>query len=146
MPPSHTIGLPLTLLSLTLGLILDHRPASTTCVTSAIVTSQSLPLFMPVLRRLAASQSPVVFYVPAREVDAEDLTTRTDFSGVFAVRDSNATIVVAHSVQELHDLAVALHCAAPRLGGPVILTFSDRVARTSEPWRSTPFGPAVAAR
>lgn len=81
---------------------------------SALLPSQTLPLFLPNLFAIAQSQSSAVFHV-ACETLRQDLATGSSYEAIYALQHAGALLLNSSSPQELHDLAVVAHVAALRL-------------------------------
>ncbi|OWZ18377.1 Sulfite reductase [Phytophthora megakarya] len=99
---------------------------------SALIPSQTLPLFLPSLFRLAQSaetSAPAVFHV-ACEVIRRDMAVASSYEPLYALQHSGALLLNSASPQECHDLAVVAHVAAQRLH-KLLVHFYDgaRVAR-----------------
>ncbi|KAF4318225.1 hypothetical protein G195_008532 [Phytophthora kernoviae 00238/432] len=99
---------------------------------SALVPSQTLPLFLPSMFQMAQSSqqsAPAVFHVTC-EVIRRDMAVASSYEPLYALQHSGALLLNSASPQECHDLAVVAHVAAQRLH-KLFVHFYDgaRVAR-----------------
>ncbi|KAH7466012.1 hypothetical protein KRP22_014995 [Phytophthora ramorum] len=99
---------------------------------SALIPSQTLPLFLPSLFQLAqsaATSAPAVFHV-ACEAIRRDMAVASSYEPLYALQHSGALLLNSASPQECHDMAVVAHVAAQRLH-KLLVHFYDgaRVAR-----------------
>ncbi|KAG7399959.1 hypothetical protein PHYBOEH_007479 [Phytophthora boehmeriae] len=99
---------------------------------SALVPSQTLPLFLPSLFQMAQNSiqsAPAVFHVTCEAI-RRDMAVASSYEPLYALQHSGALLLNSASPQECHDLAVVAHVAAQRLH-KLFVHFYDgaRVAR-----------------
>lgn len=96
---------------------------------SALVPSQTLPLFLPSLFQIAQSKQTAVFHVACESV-RQDLAIASSYESIYALQHSGALLLNSSSAQECHDLAVVAHVVAKRLSKLVVHFYDgSRVAR-----------------
>lgn len=85
--------------------------------------SQGLLLMLPNIYKIVGEMLPAVFHVAARSIATRALSIFGDHQDIYAVRQTGATMICAHSVQEVADLAPVAHLVAMESMNPVIHFF-----------------------
>ena len=101
-----------------------HGAALAGALAVTFTSSQGLLLMLPNLYRIAGELLPCVIHVAARTVATHALSIFGDHSDVYACRQTGAAIFACGSVQEIMDLAPAVHLASLK-GSLPFLNFFD---------------------
>lgn len=89
-----------------------HGALAAGALTTTFTASQGLLLMIPNLYRLAGERQPGVFHIAARTIATHALSIFGDHSDICACRQTGVSIFCENSVQEIMDLAPAVHLAA----------------------------------
>lgn len=90
---------------------------------STYTASQGLLLMLPNLYKWVGELLPAVLHVSARSLATRSLSIFGDHQDIYAVRQTGATMICSHSVQECMDLAGLAHLTAIKAESPVIHFF-----------------------
>ena len=90
---------------------------------STYTASQGLLLMIPNIYKWVGECLPAVLHVSARSLATRSLSIFGDHQDIYAVRQTGATMICAHSVQECADLANVAHLVAIESRVPVIHFF-----------------------
>lgn len=82
--------------------------------------SQGLLLMIPNIYKWVGEEIPAVLHCAARSLASRSLSIFGDHGDVYAVRQTGAAMICAHSVQEVADLAPLSHLIAIEAASPVI--------------------------
>ena len=85
--------------------------------------SQGLLLMIPNIYKWVGELLPAVIHVAARSLATRALSSFGDHQDIYAVRQTGATMMVSHSVQEVADLTPLAHLLAIASETPVIHFF-----------------------
>ena len=85
--------------------------------------SQGLLLMIPNIYKWVGEELPAVLHCAARSLASRSLSIFGDHGDVYAVRQTGATMICSHSVQEVADLAPLSHLIAIKSEAPVIHFF-----------------------
>ncbi len=85
--------------------------------------SQGLLLMIPNIYKWVGELLPAVLHVSARSLATRSLSIFGDHQDIYAVRQTGITMVCAHSVQEIADLAPLSHLVAIKSEAPVLHFF-----------------------
>ena len=85
--------------------------------------SQGLLLMLPNLYKWVGEFLPAVLHVAARSIATRALSIFGDHQDIYAVRQTGATMISSHSVQEVADLAPLAHLVAIESSIPVLHFF-----------------------
>ncbi|MCM1027953.1 MAG: 2-oxoacid:acceptor oxidoreductase family protein [Roseburia sp.] len=101
-----------------------HGAALSGALATTFTSSQGLLLMLPNLYRIAGELLPCVIHVAARTLATHALSIFGDHSDIYACRQTGAAIFACGSVQEIMDLAPAVHLASLK-GSLPFLSFFD---------------------
>ena len=100
-----------------------HGALQTGTYATTYTASQGLLLMLPNIYKWVGEQLPAVIHVAARSIATRSLSIFGDHQDIYAVRQTGATIIASHSVQEVADLAPLAHLVAMDARIPVIHFF-----------------------
>jgi pyruvate-ferredoxin/flavodoxin oxidoreductase len=100
-----------------------HGALQAGALASTYTASQGLLLMIPNIYKWVGECLPAVLHVSARSLATRSLSIFGDHQDVYAVRQTGATMICAHSVQECADLANVAHLVAIESRTPVIHFF-----------------------
>src|SRR5215831_8171171 len=100
-----------------------HGSLQTGALTTTFTASQGLLLMIPNMFKIAGELNSTVFHIAARTVATHALSIFGDHSDVMAVRSTGWTMLIASSVQEVHDFALIAHAATLQSRIPVLHFF-----------------------
>ncbi|GKT18504.1 Pyruvate:ferredoxin oxidoreductase, partial [Aduncisulcus paluster] len=89
-------------------------------LTSTFTASQGLLLMIPNLYKMVGEHLPGVFHVAARSIARHALSIFGDHSDIMAARDTGVAMLIARTVQEAQDMALAAHLLAIKAHHPVM--------------------------
>lgn len=97
-----------------------HGALQAGSLATTYTASQGLLLMTPNIYKWVGELLPAVIHVAARSLATRALSIFGDHQDVYAVRQTGAAMVCAHSVQEVADLAPLAHLLAINASAPVI--------------------------
>jgi pyruvate-ferredoxin/flavodoxin oxidoreductase len=100
-----------------------HGALQAGALASTYTASQGLLLMIPNIYKWVGECLPAVLHVSARALATRSLAIFGDHQDVMACRQTGATMIVSHSVQECADLANVAHLVAIKSHTPVIHFF-----------------------
>ncbi len=100
-----------------------HGALQAGCLATTYTASQGLLLMIPNIYKWVGEELPAVLHVAARSLAARSLSIFGDHGDIYAVRQTGAAMICAHSVQEVADLAPLSHLIAIEASSPVIHFF-----------------------
>uniref|UniRef100_A0A2C9KDX5 Pyruvate flavodoxin/ferredoxin oxidoreductase pyrimidine binding domain-containing protein n=1 Tax=Biomphalaria glabrata TaxID=6526 RepID=A0A2C9KDX5_BIOGL len=100
-----------------------HGALQTGVLSSTFTSSQGLLLMLPNLYKLRGEMLPSVIYVASRSIASRSLSIFCDHQDIYATRITGVPIVSAASVQEILDLAPAIHASSLQASSPFIFFF-----------------------
>ena len=100
-----------------------HGALQAGALASTYTASQGLLLMIPNIYKWVGECLPAVLHVSARALATRSLSIFGDHQDVMAVRQTGATMIVSHSVQECADLANVAHLVAIKSHTPVVHFF-----------------------
>ena len=92
-------------------------------LSSTYTASQGLLLMIPNIYKWVGECLPAVLHVSARALATRSLSIFGDHQDIYAVRQTGATMICSHSVQECADLANVAHLVAIDSRTPVVHFF-----------------------
>jgi pyruvate-ferredoxin/flavodoxin oxidoreductase len=90
---------------------------------TTFTASQGLLLMIPNIYKWVGEMLPAVIHVAARSLATRSLSIFGDHQDIYAVRQTGATMISSHSVQEVADLTPLAHLLAMTSSTPVIHFF-----------------------
>ncbi len=100
-----------------------HGALQAGALATTYTASQGLLLMIPNIYKWVGECLPAVLHVSARSLATRSLAIFGDHQDVYACRQTGATMICAHSVQECADLAPVAHLVAIKSQSPVIHFF-----------------------
>ncbi|MBE6132509.1 MAG: pyruvate:ferredoxin (flavodoxin) oxidoreductase [Erysipelotrichaceae bacterium] len=100
-----------------------HGALQAGALSTTYTASQGLLLMIPNIYKWVGECLPAVLHVSARSLATRSLSIFGDHQDVYACRQTGATMICAHSVQECADLAPVAHLTAIKSRVPVIHFF-----------------------
>ena len=100
-----------------------HGALQAGSLASTYTASQGLLLMIPNIYKWVGECLPAVLHVSARALASRSLSIFGDHQDIYACRQTGATMMCAHSVQECADLAPVAHLIAIKSQTPVINFF-----------------------
>ena len=100
-----------------------HGALQAGSLASTYTASQGLLLMIPNIYKWVGECLPAVLHVSARSLATRSLSIFGDHQDIYACRQTGATMICAHSVQECADLAPVAHLVAIKSRTPVIHFF-----------------------
>ena len=100
-----------------------HGSLQAGALSTTYTASQGLLLMIPNIYKWVGECLPAVLHVSARSLATRSLAIFGDHQDVYACRQTGATMICAHSVQECADLAPVAHLVAIASRNPVIHFF-----------------------
>jgi pyruvate-ferredoxin/flavodoxin oxidoreductase len=100
-----------------------HGALQAGALATTYTASQGLLLMIPNLYKWCGELLPAVLHVSARSLATRSLSIFGDHQDIYACRQTGATMICAHSVQEIADLSPVAHLIAIDAGTPVINFF-----------------------
>ncbi|HBD06499.1 MAG TPA: pyruvate:ferredoxin (flavodoxin) oxidoreductase [Firmicutes bacterium] len=100
-----------------------HGALQAGSLATTYTASQGLLLMIPNIYKWVGELLPAVVHVAARSLATRSLSIFGDHQDVYAVRQTGAAMLCAHSVQEIADLAPMAHLLAINSSSPVIHFF-----------------------
>lgn len=100
-----------------------HGALQAGSLATTYTASQGLLLMIPNIYKWVGELLPAVIHVAARSLATRALSIFGDHQDVYAVRQTGATMLCSHSVQEIADLAPMAHLLAINASAPVIHFF-----------------------
>lgn len=100
-----------------------HGALQAGALATTYTASQGLLLMIPNIYKWVGELLPAVVHVAARSLATRSLSIFGDHQDVYAVRQTGAAMICAHSVQEIADLAPLSHVVAIEASTPVIHFF-----------------------
>lgn len=100
-----------------------HGALQAGALATTYTASQGLLLMIPNIYKWVGECLPAVLHVSARSLATRALAIFGDHQDVYACRQTGATMICAHSVQECADLAPVAHLTAIKSQSPVIHFF-----------------------
>ncbi len=100
-----------------------HGALQAGALATTYTASQGLLLMIPNIYKWVGECLPAVLHVSARSLATRSLAIFGDHQDVYACRQTGATMICAHSVQECADLAPVAHLVAIKSHSPVIHFF-----------------------
>lgn len=100
-----------------------HGALQAGALASTYTASQGLLLMIPNIYKWVGECLPAVLHVSARSLATRALSIFGDHQDIYAVRQTGATMICAHSVQECADLAPVAHLVAIKSLAPVVHFF-----------------------
>ncbi|MDD3924614.1 MAG: pyruvate:ferredoxin (flavodoxin) oxidoreductase, partial [Erysipelotrichaceae bacterium] len=100
-----------------------HGVLQSGSLASTYTASQGLLLMLPNIYKWVGELLPAVLHVSARSLATRSLSIFGDHQDIYAVRQTGATMICSHSVQEAMDLAGVAHLSAIKSSTPVIHFF-----------------------
>ena len=100
-----------------------HGALQAGALATTYTASQGLLLMIPNIYKWVGECLPAVLHVSARSLATRSLSIFGDHQDVYACRQTGATMLCAHSVQECADLAPVAHLVAIKSKSPVIHFF-----------------------
>jgi sulfite reductase (NADPH) flavoprotein alpha-component len=86
---------------------------------SALIPSQSLPLFLPNIFQIGQCGQACVFHVACENI-RRDLAVGSTYESIYALQHAGAILLNSSTPQECHDVALISHIAALRLKKPIV--------------------------
>ncbi len=100
-----------------------HGALQAGALATTYTASQGLLLMIPNLYKWCGELLPAVLHVSARSLATRSLSIFGDHQDIYACRQTGATMICAHSVQEVADLAPIAHLIAIESSTPVLHFF-----------------------
>ncbi len=100
-----------------------HGALQAGALASTFTASQGLLLMIPNIYKWVGELLPAVLHVSARSLATRSLSIFGDHQDIYAIRQTGATMIVSHSVQECMDLAGVAHLVAIKGRTPVVHFF-----------------------
>lgn len=100
-----------------------HGALQAGALATTYTASQGLLLMIPNLYKCCGELLPAVLHVSARSLATRSLSIFGDHQDIYACRQTGATMICAHSVQEVADLAPIAHLIAIESSAPVLHFF-----------------------
>ena len=100
-----------------------HGALQAGALSTTYTASQGLLLMIPNLYKWCGELLPAVLHVSARSLATRSLSIFGDHQDIYACRQTGATMICSHSVQEIADLAPMAHLIAIESSAPVIHFF-----------------------
>lgn len=100
-----------------------HGALQVGALATTYTASQGLLLMIPNIYKWVGECLPAVLHVAARSLATRSLAIFGDHQDIYACRQTGATMICAHSVQECADLAPVAHLVAIKSQSPVIHFF-----------------------
>ncbi len=100
-----------------------HGALQAGALATTYTASQGLLLMIPNIYKWVGECLPAVLHVSARSLATRALSIFGDHQDIYACRQTGATMICAHSVQECADLAPVAHLVAIKSQSPVIHFF-----------------------
>ncbi len=100
-----------------------HGALQAGALATTYTASQGLLLMIPNLYKWCGELLPAVLHVSARSLATRSLSIFGDHQDIYACRQTGATMLCAHSVQEIADLAPIAHLIAIESSTPVLHFF-----------------------
>ncbi len=100
-----------------------HGALQAGALATTYTASQGLLLMIPNLYKWCGELLPAVLHVSARSLATRSLSIFGDHQDIYACRQTGATMLCAHSVQEVADLAPVAHLIAIESSAPVLHFF-----------------------
>ena len=100
-----------------------HGALQAGALSTTYTASQGLLLMIPNLYKWCGELLPAVLHVSARSLATRSLSIFGDHQDIYACRQTGATMICSHSVQEIADLAPSSHLIAIESSAPVIHFF-----------------------
>lgn len=100
-----------------------HGALQAGALATTYTASQGLLLMIPNLYKWCGELLPAVLHVSARSLATRSLSIFGDHQDIYACRQTGATMICSHSVQEIADLAPMAHLIAIESQAPVIHFF-----------------------
>lgn len=100
-----------------------HGALQAGTLATTYTASQGLLLMIPNLYKWCGELLPAVLHVSARSLATRSLSIFGDHQDIYACRQTGATMICSHSVQEIADLAPMAHLIAIESQAPVIHFF-----------------------
>ena len=100
-----------------------HGALQAGALATTYTASQGLLLMIPNLYKWCGELLPAVLHVSARSLATRSLSIFGDHQDIYACRQTGATMICSHSVQEIADLAPISHLIAIESSAPVIHFF-----------------------
>lgn len=100
-----------------------HGALQSGTLATTFTASQGLLLMIPNLYKWVGEMLPAVLHVSARSIATRSLSIFGDHQDIYAVRQTGATMIASHSVQECMDLAGLAHLVAIKASTPVVHFF-----------------------
>ena len=100
-----------------------HGALQAGALSTTYTASQGLLLMIPNLYKWCGELLPAVLHVSARSLATRSLSIFGDHQDIYACRQTGATMICSHSVQEIADLAPISHLIAIESSAPVIHFF-----------------------
>jgi len=100
-----------------------HGVLQSGSLASTYTASQGLLLMLPNIYKWVGELLPAVLHVSARSLATRSLSIFGDHQDIYAVRQTGATMICSHSVQEAMDLAGVAHLSAIKASVPVLHFF-----------------------
>lgn len=92
-------------------------------LSTSFTSSQGLLLMIPNIYKWVGELLPGVLHVAARSLATRSLSIFGDHQDIYACRQTGATMISSHSVQEAMDLAAVSHLVAIKAAAPVMHFF-----------------------
>jgi pyruvate-ferredoxin/flavodoxin oxidoreductase len=100
-----------------------HGSLQSGLLTTTYTASQGLLLMIPNMYKIAGELLPAVFHVSARSLAAQALSIFGDHSDVMSARQTGFAMLATSSVQQIMDIAPAVHLAAIKTRVPFLHFF-----------------------
>ena len=100
-----------------------HGALQAGALATTYTASQGLLLMIPNLYKWCGELLPAVLHVSARSLATRSLSIFGDHQDIYACRQTGATMICSHSVQEIADLAPMAHLIAIESSTPVLHYF-----------------------
>lgn len=100
-----------------------HGGLQAGAMTTTFTASQGLLLMIPNMYKIAGELTPTVFHIAARSLATHALSIFGDHSDVMSVRGAGWAMVVANTVQEVHDMALICQATTLRARVPFMHFF-----------------------
>ncbi len=100
-----------------------HGALQAGALATTYTASQGLLLMIPNLYKWCGELLPAVLHVSARSLATRSLSIFGDHQDIYACRQTGATMICSHSVQEIADLAPMAHLIAIESSAPVLHYF-----------------------
>ncbi len=100
-----------------------HGALQAGALATTYTASQGLLLMIPNLYKWCGELLPAVLHVSARSLATRSLSIFGDHQDIYACRQTGATMLCSHSVQEIADLAPIAHLIAIESSAPVLHYF-----------------------